>query len=132
MVGRAWGMNGRMGLCSSFRVVATGGAWTAAHFLLGMGVIEAASLALGAGALSDGRARASFSTYPFKLGAASGDLCPTACCGRGPRRVRCRATGCYRVTSRCAERSPKTTSGRVPGEAGGEPRTHSLSLYPLC
>ena len=48
-------------------------------FLLGMGVMEAASLALGAGALSGGRVRASFSTYPFKLGIASRDLCPTGC-----------------------------------------------------
>ena len=43
---------------------------------LGMGVMGAASLALGAGVLSGNKAQAAFPSYPFKLGVASEDPLP--------------------------------------------------------
>jgi alkaline phosphatase D len=43
---------------------------------LSMGVMGAASLALGAGVLSGEKAQAAFPSYPFKLGVASGDPLP--------------------------------------------------------
>ena len=43
---------------------------------LGMGVMGAASLAIGTGVLTGNRAQAAFPSYPFKLGVASGDPLP--------------------------------------------------------
>lgn len=43
---------------------------------LSMGMMGAASLALGAGVLSGSKAQAAFPSYPFKLGVASGDPLP--------------------------------------------------------